>query len=457
MCIITTKGIRNSITLKGYVQGCQSTFVWCLHEALLAMIPTSVTCDHASIGELAINLVKKGVHRLIGVVSPGGHKKFLKTFLKEIANSHIDAASESKYVNHSDWIIATLAMLRGVRLQTLLDATWNKQEYYFLRAGQKIIPFSYTYFKFFAAFKNMIPDLEAYAAKLDGTQANQRFLVVYGGVTMNGKNTQFTAAQKFFRKIFGAPFTNSSGEVNETAKWNLASFDLVGNQDTGTFATDASKASSVEKVWNSVVGKYNRYIVILDLADDSVTDKLNDQVAVWIENFLGLTKKPWFVTSKYCVTAPLVVNAGTVGALTTKLGVSTSYPIPDADPIKDKDGKMVEQTYSFPVGRGHGIEGIVLVTPGNHKFPTSRQTLLPFITQYHPNGDPHYAEAFHRRLIDSSFNQMSPATFCEVDEKYAEYFPATFNNQARKGGNPEDGVQLKVAGMFSSDNLFHSD
>jgi hypothetical protein len=449
LLLITSAGVRENIVIKGYdIKFIARDMTWTLGTHLRSLLE-GTSFDLQAIIALAHRLHKQGIKEIKGVWN--GKEIAIDKFVKGALETHIKMAAQEKYVNFGEEVKGLLASWRVVRMGTLLDASWFKHPYFFLRCGNKVLPYLNTYVKFVDAFipligsfKKMGEIARSRSAENDKLvpyfdvssqqvvypeQHRSRILVIYGGVTLS-RNLQYQAAERFFTALWGSPRCGGGIARDEKAIWELVTFDLNANATTRTGGCDATNPDAVKSHFTRICESSYKVIVITDLASDSVTPSINLDAGKIASNFVCLPNVS-LVSCKYCVIAPVTAVCGGIKAMTST--------------IQEKD---------MPVGRAHGIEGIFRVVPSEKKKIGETKTLFPFATATKLKGDVDLKARFMARIHESSMMQLAPHPFLEVDTQYSDYFPDAFGNVGRR--QTED-VGKHVADFWGSDDLELSD
>jgi hypothetical protein len=425
---VTSEGLRTTLSLEGFSHGRVTTFTWSMLDAFSDLIG-SCSIRMASMIEVANSLVSAGATGIIGRVSPRSSRLSVLNFIKFV-NDTIIEQQESERDFKETYTATLLRNWRIVRQNTILDSDpAYKHPYFMMRSGDNYFPYTNTHLKMIDAYVSLHATLSEFAKKLND---GEKILVIYGGVTTKGHNVQVTAARHFFTTKFGAPITDAAGRVNKHGKWNFAKFDLVPNNVRSALSLDASDPIHVSDAWSEECQNYAHVIVVLDLADNSVNPTSNISMGKFISNFLSLPNVR-FVTSKYCVIAPITIGcASRVTPLTSTMTPKISYR---------------GVNYAMPTGREHGIEGIVCAYPGDKTI-----LLRPFLIRSDGKfvSSNAYNIAFNMRMIQASVEQLAPRAVFEIPKDCSEFFPASFGGVSRQGDAIEYGQTDDVFGELMS-------
>jgi len=421
--LITSSKIRHSIDLPYWnsTRSVEVIKVWQIDEMFAEYLPVGARNLHETITLTAdkIYVLKKP---LIGYVKQGEKKvrmtlfDFIALCLGTMKNKNVEFQFDR-------------AAWRKLRKDTVFDGVWGKNPYllavYGTDGALQAIPYNNTVNKFIDAMLNLLPLLKG------DKFANKKVLVLYGGVTTSGRNTQLEAADYFFTELFGE--RQSVGrKFDNTKNWDLVKFDLNGNHTSGTLAVDLASIDSIRKL-NAFAEDYERVIMITDTADSSVTAATNAKAGVWISNVIAAIPNITFITMKYCCASPITVTgAGAIIPLKSKMFLS------------DKG----EQIYN--VGRSHGAEGIVYVTPKTAKEEIKAKTLLPFRGK---DKDTDYEQLFRDRCYEGSFDQLRQRPFYFIRDEWVKYFPKHLGIVAglTKGGQETESEILDSWNMANID------
>jgi len=259
-------------------------------------------------------------------------------------------------------VASLLKHWRTIRAGTFLDDAWMKHDFLTIKCARQpdFLPYNSTAMKLILGYACKFPDvfggkktrsvLER-LADLEG-----KVLFIYGGVTSNGKNSQLLAMRHMLKEVLGDPIVDNFGNQNASGRWSLITIDINGNAAYGTISVDAANLDSVLSL-DANCQMFDNVCVHLDLADDSVTESSNNSIGVFVSNFLQLSNIK-FVTSKYCASGKITVN-----------GASCAVPL--CDPLVEQD---------VPVGRSHGVEGIIFSKPSATKrAPITRHPFARFV------------------------------------------------------------------------------
>jgi hypothetical protein len=423
--IVTNKGIRESLVLKLSTKGGDQDTAWFINPALARTLDTCPR-DLQSVIAAAKRLYAAGYKTIIG--RSGDVEISVDDWVESVTGSHVDIAAFENYRNLDSTVQRLLSNWRVARTGTLLDESWFKHPYFFLRCGSKLLPYINTYVKFVDAYIPMIPSLEEmgkvatdrkmrnstkFPTLVDGeikypVLERCNIVVIYGGVTLS-RNLQYQAALDFFTALWGPPSYTAGSTRNVDAIWDMINFDLNPSVVARTTSCDACDADSVRSKFAKTCSEAYKVVVITDLASDSVMPSINLQAAKIAENFVSLPNVA-MVSCKYCVVETVSVNCGGISAMNSSI-----------------------QSPGMPVGRAHGMEGIFRVVPAiPNKRLLQKRTLYPFATQSMKKGDPVLKQAYLDRMQKMSLQQLAPLPFLDVDEKYQKYFPSSFNAVGRR-------------------------
>lgn len=401
--VLQQASLRPGITLIRYDRGVRTTLVWRLHPQLVPHFVLGVTVPQTVATETAKKLLEMGAHQLIGHIN-GSTKAyslrgFMDTCLKSTNNVDVPVQDDRE-----NW--------RSLRSGTIFDSEWYRHEYLSLQLGDQFVPYRNTAIKFIDAYLNLIPTLE----KLEG-----RITVVYGGVTVKGRNSQYLAMLHFFTTLWGAPTIS-----DPAGRWTPIAFDNNSAPNYMVHRADASVLTDMEALGRVVANDH--VIVCLDLADASVAPEINLKVATWIENCFKSFRNLRFVTSKYCVGADLTVKL-----------CKTLAPLNSVLFSEEIDNRSVRVCN---VGRGHGLEGIVFAAPGAEARG---------LRAYSASGVS--CDAVQRIIRDRMYNvskaQFEPQMSFKVPEEYVRYFPVNYGSISSLKSSTADSV--KFAADFNYD------
>lgn len=251
---------------------------------------------------------------------------------------------------------------RTIRAGTFLDDAWMKHDYLTVRCARQpdFLPYNSTAMKLILGYAYKFSDVFGGKKKWSVLQRladlDGKVLFIYGGVTSNGKNSQLLAMRHMLKEMLGDPIVDNFGNQNTAGRWSLITIDINGNSAYGTISVDAANLDSVLSL-DSNCQMFENVCVHLDLADDSVTESSNNSIGVFVSNFLQLSNVR-FVTSKYCASGKITVNGA-------------SCVVPLCDPLVDQE---------VPVGRSHGVEGIMFSKPSATKrAPVTRHPFAKFV------------------------------------------------------------------------------
>lgn len=443
LAVVTSVGIRSTLVLEAYSEGRKRKATWVM-DAALAKSLEACSFDLMSMCAAADRLYREGYDQIVGKYR--SQKMDVITFIAVVTESHVTQAQEEEFTSLDNSVYELLATWRVVRAGTMLDSSWFKHPYMFLSCGDKVLPFINTYVKFVDAYIPWIDDLVAIgkvarerhtsnsALKpyienskiMKPKKLADKIIVLYGGVTLS-RNFQHQAAVRFFTALWGEPALASGVHRDKTAIWEMFNFDLNPSLVSRTKGIDASDVTVVRDTYEAICREAYKVIVVTDLASESVNPTTNLIAAEVAQIFVGLPNVV-LVTCKYCVVAPVTVECGTIGALTSTI-----------------------QVPGMPVGRGHGTEGIFYVTPKTKKIPGGKLTLYPFATDAKRKGDIKLMNKYMQHMQRMSLLQFTPQPVLEIDSQYSCYFPSSFSNVGRRAKDVDTGE--KFAAFFDKASL----
>jgi len=232
---------------------------------------------------------------------------------------------------------AVLECLRALRRGTILDLAAFK-EGFFACSNSDIGPD-----RKFRLFSSTVAKIEPVLKKWESILAKQseKPYVVYAGVDAKSMNRQLTAVFKYC-------------ELHEL---EMIKCDIQAQPAFGVYKVDANLVTSIQSFRDVVlrekpglVGK--KCLIHLDLgtAEVGYTGRtVNASYSLFVSNFCQVFDNALFVTSKFSVFGPLTLNNVT----------------PSSAVILSKLRKVGVQTLpSIVLGRPHGAEGCVGVSPG---------------------------------------------------------------------------------------------
>ena len=382
--IMTRSGPKSTIVCDYCIKGKPSTLTFHVDPEVLKAVAGTTDDVAKAVSRHTVALHANGYRNIKGSLQVNTAKGMatrkvtLQKFIAEGSKSWVASG------NH----VELLKFWRSVRLGTCLDDAWMKHDSLLLKrdpdainssgsrvGGPVFMPYNSTAMKLVLGYHAFMPTIAKYTGKI---------LVLYGGVTTNGKNAQLFAMRHLFESYLGPEKIDDAGNETE-GKWLLRPFDLNGNVTFGTLSVNAKNLDSVLSL-STLCQKFDKVIVHLDLASGSVTEALNAEAGMFISNFLKLPNVK-FVTSKYCVTGAIEVSGA-------------SAVVQMTDPVEGNH-----------VGRSHGVEGIVLATR-NVKKPTEIVRLQPF-----PDVKGRTSKELYERFLDAmhegNMKRFSPKCFID--------------------------------------------
>lgn len=292
---------------------------------------------------------------------------------------------------------------RTIRAGTFLDDAWMKHDFLTVKrfSPPDFLPYNSTAMKLILGYASKFSEVvggKKLMSVLDRLKLLQgKILFIYGGVTSNGKNSQLLAMRHMLKEMLGEPIVDTFGNQNAGGRWSLITIDINGNSAYGTISVDAASLDSVLGL-DANCQTFDNVCVHLDLADDSVAESSNNSIGVFIANFLQLSNVR-FVTSKYCASGKITVN-----------GASCLVPL--CDPLS------AEQV---PVGRSHGVEGIVFAKPSaTERAPKTRHPFCKSVREGERVKVIPYSEdvfaVFFERLKQGNRARLAPQAYLDCSQ-----------------------------------------